>query len=165
MMSARPSAASICARSSSRCNLSLDEKDKTLRQVEKVVLATGGLKTVYTRVGEQPRGSSEITEDTIGVIQFEFADWQQRPPAHVIMDQIRDKTHTIAGTLVEVTAPRAGPPTGKPIQVQLSALDPDKLPAGAKKVAALLASLPEIRDLDDGLPLPGIDWKIKAVSY
>jgi len=54
-----------------------------LRQVETAVLSTDGLKTVYTRVGEQPRGSNEITEDTIGVIQFEFADWQQRPPAHV----------------------------------------------------------------------------------
>lgn len=145
-----------------RGNLSLDEKDKTLSQVEKVVLATRGLKTVYTRVGEQPRGSSEITEDTIGVIQFEFADWQKRPPAHVIMDEIRAKTSNIAGTLVEVTAPRAGPPTGKPIQVQLSALDPDKLPAAAKKVAAALATMPEIRDLDDGLPLPGIDWRIKV---
>ena len=145
-----------------RGNLSLDEKDKTLRQVEKAVLSTDGLKTVYTRVGEQPRGSNEITEDTIGVIQFEFADWQKRPVAHVIMDQIRDKTRDIAGTLVEVTAPRAGPPTGKPIQVQLSAIDPTKLPAAAKKVAAALATLPEIRDLDDGLPLPGIDWKIKV---
>ena len=143
-----------------RGNLSLDEKDKTLRQVEKAVLSTDGLKTVYTRVGEQPRGSNEITEDTIGVIQFEFADWQKRPVAHVIMDQIRDKTRDIAGTLVEVTAPRAGPPTGKPIQ--LSAIDPTKLPAAAKKVAAALATLPEIRDLDDGLPLPGIDWKIKV---
>ena len=145
-----------------RGNLSLDEKDKALRQVEKVVLATDGLKTVYTRVGEQPRGSSEITEDTIGVIQFEFADWQKRPPANVIMDEIRAKTHDIAGTLVEVTAPRAGPPTGKPIQVQLSAIDPAKLPAAAKKVAAALATMPDIRDLDDGLPLPGIDWKIKV---
>ncbi len=145
-----------------RGNLSLDEKDKTLRQVEKAVLSTDGLKTVYTRVGEQPRGLNEITEDTIGVIQFEFADWQKRPVAHVIMDQIRAKTSDIAGTLVEVTAPRAGPPTGKPIQVQLSAIDPAKLPAAAKKVAAALASLPEIRDLDDGLPLPGIDWKIKV---
>ena len=47
-----------------------------MREVEKTVLATTGLKTVYTRVGEQPHGSNEITEDTIGVIQFEFADWQ-----------------------------------------------------------------------------------------
>ncbi len=35
-----------------------------------------GLKTVYSRIGEQPRGMSDITEDTIGVIQFEFADWR-----------------------------------------------------------------------------------------
>ncbi|MBS0533358.1 MAG: efflux RND transporter permease subunit [Proteobacteria bacterium] len=145
-----------------RGNVSLEEKDKVIRQVEKVVLATDGLKTVYTRVGEQPRGSNEITEDTIGVIQFEFADWQKRLPAHTIMDQIREQTRNIPGVLVEVTAPRAGPPTGKPIQVQLAALDPDKLPAAARKVAAALATMPEVRDLDDGLPLPGIDWKIEV---
>ncbi len=145
-----------------RGNVSLDEKDNVIRQVEKVVLATDGLKTVYTRVGEQPRGSNEITEDTIGVIQFEFADWQKRLPAHKIMDQIREQTRNIPGVLVEVTAPRAGPPTGKPIQVQLAALDPDKLPAAAKKVAAALAPMAEVRDLDDGLPLPGIDWKIEV---
>ena len=145
-----------------RGNLSLEEKDKTLAQVEKTVLATDGLETVYTRVGEQPRGSSEITEDTIGVIQFEFADWQKRLPAHAIMDQIRERTQTIPGVLIEVTAPRAGPPTGKPIQVQLAALDPAKLPAAAKMVAEALSKMPEVRDLDDGLPLPGIDWKINV---
>jgi multidrug efflux pump len=145
-----------------RGNLSLDEKDKAIRQAEKVVLATDGIKTVYTRVGEQPRGSSEITEDTIGVIQFEFADWQKRASASEIMDRIRTQTSTIAGILVEVTAPRAGPPTGKAIQVQISAIDPDKLPEAARKVASVLGEMPAVRDLDDGLPLPGIDWKIQV---
>src|ERR1700692_1039103 len=65
-----------------RGNLSLDEKDRVVGAVEQRVLTFAGLKTVYSRVGEQPRGSSEITEDTIGVIQFEFADWRDRPPAH-----------------------------------------------------------------------------------
>jgi multidrug efflux pump len=145
-----------------RGNLSLDEKDHLVRQVEERVLKFDGLKTVYTRAGEQPRQNNELGEDTIGVIQFEFADWQHRPPAHEIMDAIRDKTADIPGILVEVTAPRAGPPTGKPIQVQLSALDPDLLPAAAKKVAAMLAERPDVRDVDDGLPLPGIDWRIEV---
>jgi multidrug efflux pump len=145
-----------------RGNLALDEKNKLVGDVEKRVLQAKGLKTVYTRVGEQPRGSSEISEDTIGVIQFEFADWRTRPPAHEIMDGIREATADIPGILVEVTAPRAGPPTGKPIQVQIGALDPDVLPAAAKKVAGMLAQRSEIRDLDDGLPLPGIDWKIRV---
>ena len=145
-----------------RGNLALEEKNRALAEVEQRVLQFPGLSTVYTRVGEQPRGSNEMTEDTIGVIQFEFADWKQRPPAHEIMDAIRAKTADIPGILVEVTAPRAGPPTGKPIQVQLTALDPALLPAAAKKVAAALATRHDIRDLDDGQPLPGIDWKIEV---
>ena len=81
---------------------------------------------------------SELTEDTIGVIQFEFADWRDRPRAHEIMDAIRAKTADIAGILIEVTAPRAGPATGKPIQVQIGALDPALLPAAAEKVSAIV---------------------------
>jgi multidrug efflux pump len=104
----------------------------------------------------------ELSEDTIGVIQFEFADWRVRPPAHVIMDAIRDKTEDIPGILVEVTAPRAGPATGKPIQVQLAAPDPAALTPAAKIVAAALSKRAEIRDLDDGQPLPGIDWRIEV---
>jgi multidrug efflux pump len=145
-----------------RGNLALDEKNRLVGEVEKRVLAFDGLKTVYTRIGEQPRGMSELTEDTIGVILFEFADWRSRPPAHEIMDAIRAKTADIAGILIEVTAPRAGPPTGKPIQVQLSAFDPADLPAAASKVAAILAARSDIRDLDDGQPLPGIDWKVEV---
>ena len=145
-----------------RGNLSLDEKDRLIAEVEKRVLEFPGLATVYARIGEQPRGMGELTEDTIGVIQFEFANWQTRPPAHEIMDAIRERTADIPGIQVEVTAPRAGPPTGKPIQVQLAALDPAALPAAARKVAALLAARDDIRDLDDGQPLPGIDWTIQV---
>jgi multidrug efflux pump len=145
-----------------RGNLSLDEKDKLVAEVEKRVLEFKGLATVYTRIGEQPRGMGELTEDTIGVIQFEFAHWTTRPPGHEIMDAIRARTADIPGIQVEVTAPRAGPPTGKPIQVQLSALDPSMLPDAARKVAALLAAHGDIRDLDDGQPLPGIDWTIQV---
>ena len=145
-----------------RGNLSLGEKDRLVRSVEERVLKYPGLKTVYTRAGEQPRQSNELGEDTIGVIQYEFADWRTRPPAHEIMDGIRAKTADIPGILVEVTAPRAGPPTGKPVQIQLSALDPDRLPAAAKKAAAVLSARPDARDVDDGLPLPGIDWRIEV---
>jgi multidrug efflux pump len=145
-----------------RGNLSLDEKDRLVRAVEDRVLKYAGLKTVYTRAGEQPRQSNELGEDTIGVIQFEFADWRSRAPAHEIMDGIRALTADIPGILVEVTAPRAGPPTGKPIQIQLSALDPGLLPAAAKKAAAILSSRSDVRDVDDGLPLPGIDWRIEV---
>src|SRR5262249_59992966 len=72
------------------------------------------------------------------------------------------KAADMAGIRMGGAAPRAGPPTGKPIQVQLSALDPADLPAAANKVAAILAARSDIRDLDDGQPLPGIDWKVEV---
>ena len=60
-----------------------------------------------------------------------------------------------------MTAPQGGPPTGKPIQVQLSSDYPDALRAAALEVAGELAKSPEIRDLDNGLPIPGIDWRLE----
>src|SRR5690606_35507160 len=36
-------------------NISLEEKNRILSEVEQRVLKFGGLRTVYTRVGEQPR--------------------------------------------------------------------------------------------------------------
>ena len=36
------------------------------------------------------------------------------------------------------------------------------LPAAAKKAAAMLAARSDVRDVDDGLPLPGIDWRIEV---
>ena len=145
-----------------RGNLSIMEKDQLVRQVEERILPMNELKTVYARSGESQKGSSEVTEDTIGSIQFEFIDWQHRRPAHVIMEEIRTKTADIAGVSIEVTAPKGGPPTGKAIQVQLSALDPAYLIPAAKKVAAVLEANPDIRDLDNGLALPGIDWTINV---
>lgn len=145
-----------------RGNLSITEKDQLVRKVEERLLGMPELKTIYARAGESQKGSSEVTEDTVGSIQFEFIEWQHRRKAHQIMEEIRQKTADIAGVSIEVTAPKGGPPTGKAIQVQLSALDPDMLHPAAKKVAAYLETIPEIRDLDNGLPLPGIDWKINV---
>ena len=112
------------------------------------------LSTVYARSGDDGPGlDQDVTEDVIGQIQFEFVDWQERRPATVIMNDIRDRTADIPGIKVEVTAPQGGPPTGKPIQVQLSSDYPDALRAAALEVAGGLAKRPEIRDLDNGLPI------------
>src|SRR5258708_21595803 len=57
---------------------------------------------------------------------------------------------------------RGGPRTEKPNGGRLSGFDPADLPAAASKVAAILAARSDIRDLDDGQPLPGIDWKVEV---
>src|SRR5215210_2362525 len=145
-----------------RGNLSITEKDRLVRAVEERLLGMAELSTVYARSGEGQRGSNEVTEDTVGTIQFEFVDWRERRPASAIMDEIRDKTRDIPGVVIEVTKPRAGPPTGKPVTIQLSSLNPDLLYPAARKAAEILRARSDTRDVDDGLPLPGIDWRLEV---
>ena len=147
-----------------RGNLSLEEKDLAVRQAEQRMLGWPGIKTVYTRVGRAGGGGDgqQATEDTIGVIQYEFVDWRHRKPANEILDDLRKVMTGIPGVDVEVSVPQGGPPTGKAIQVQLSAVDPSGLNASAKGVAAAIASVKDVIDISDGLPPPGIDWALKV---
>jgi multidrug efflux pump len=145
-----------------RGNIAITEKDRLVRTVESRMLGMKELSTVYARAGEGQRGSNEVTEDTVGTIQFEFVDWRQRRPASAIMDEIRERTRDIPGVMIEVTKPRAGPATGKPITVQLGSYEPGLLAEAARKTAALLRARTDTRDVDDGLPLPGIDWRLEV---
>src|SRR3954462_13402104 len=145
-----------------RGNLSITEKDRLVRTVEGRLLGMKELSTVYARAGEGQRGSNEVTEDTVGTIQFEFVDWRERRPASAIMDEIRDKTKDIPGVVIEVTKPKAGPATGKPVTIQIASMDPDRLFPAARKAAEILRARSDTRDVDDGLPLPGIDWRVEV---
>src|SRR5690606_27392325 len=63
-----------------------------------------------------------------------------------------------------------GPPTGKAIQLRLSAADPAGLNDKAREVAAHIAKIPGVIDVSDGLPPPGVDWALnvdraKAAQY
>lgn len=145
-----------------RGNLSIAEKDGLVRKVEARMQNMPELGTIYARAGEGQRGSQEVTEDTIGTIQFEFVDWRLRRSATAIMDEIRDRTRDIPGVIIEVTKPAAGPPTGKPVTLEISSVESARLFPVAKAIAAKLRERPELRDVDDGLPLPGLDWQLEV---
>lgn len=144
-----------------RGNLSLAEKDQMTKEVESRLFSMREIATIYTRVGEKPRGNDEYSEDTVGIVQFEFIDWQKRRKASAIMAEIREKMADLPGIEIAVSKPRAGPPTGKPVRIELSALDPALLEPAARKVVAFLENDSRFKDIDNGLPLPGIDWTLR----
>jgi multidrug efflux pump len=79
-------------------------------------------------------------------------------------------TQDIPGVVIEVTKPAGGPPTGKPITLEVTTPQSDLLFPAARKVADIVRANPETRDVDDGLPLPGIDWtldvdRVEAAKY
>jgi multidrug efflux pump len=145
-----------------RGNLSLEEKDASVRMAEEKIIGWPGIKNIYTRVGKASGGGNDVAEDVIGVIQYEFVNWRERKKADEILTDLRQAMKGLPGIDVEVSVPAAGPPTGKAIQVRLSAADPTNLNATAKDVAKMLSETPDVIDIADGLPVPGIDWELKV---
>lgn len=143
-----------------RGNLSIEEKDALVRQAEARVLGFPGISSVYTRSGKAGGAGNDVAADVIGVIQYEFVDWRERKNANAILNDLRAKMVGIPGVDIEVSVPAAGPPTGKAIQIQLSAVNPAGLGAVAAQVADELAKVPGVIDIDSGLPLPGVDWEL-----
>jgi multidrug efflux pump len=145
-----------------RGNLSIAEKDALVAQAEARMLGWPGIASVYTRAGTGGGEGNEADADVIGTIQYEFVDWRERKGANAILADLRDAMVGIPGVDIQVSVPQAGPSTGKAIQIELSADDPTYLNDTAREIAAKLASIPDVIDISNGLPPPGVDWELEV---
>jgi multidrug efflux pump len=145
-----------------RGNLSITERDALVAQAEARILGWPGIATVYTRTGGSGGMGNDVAEDVIGTIQYEFVDWTERKNANAILADLRAAMTGIPGVDIEVSVPQAGPPTGKAIQIELSADDPTYLNDVARAVADQLAKVPDVIDVSNGLPPPGVDWELEV---
>ena len=144
-----------------RGNLSAVERDGLVRRVESRILEMEEFDSVYARSGER-FGNQEVAEDVVGVIQLELIDWQVRRKAAEIMAEIRERTEDIAGIHVEVRIPDAGPPVGKPVQIELASRYPELLEPAVELVRARFEAIDGLRDIQDSRPVPGIEWRVEV---
>jgi len=142
-----------------RGNMSIDENDALVKEVEERILKVEGFDAVYTRVGKAG-GGSDVAEDVIGTIQLEFKDWSARRPAKEILAEVREKTADLAGIHVEVRIPESGPPTGKPIQLHFRSRTPEAISPELVKVLDGVKKFDGLVDIEDSRPIPGIVWQM-----
>jgi len=141
-----------------RGDLSIDEKDALLRQVEQRLIGLPELKSVSARSFTQP--SRSLAEDVIGSIQFQFIDWKERRPASVILKNMQQMTSDIAGVKLEFRKQEDGPGAGKPIQLQISGTEQNNIYEVVDFVRSTMETLGGVTDIEDNRPLPGIDWEV-----
>ena len=144
-----------------RGNLSTDEKDALVREVEARILDLEDFSAIYARSGN-PASGQQQSEDVIGTISLEFKDWQVRRPAAVALEDVRARTRDIAGIKVEVREPEAGSPTGKPVQLQLTSRDHALLESEAQRIRDYLDTVDGLIDVEDSRPIPGIEWQLEV---
>jgi multidrug efflux pump len=140
-----------------RGDLSTDEKDVLVRQVEAYVLDLDEVESVYAKTGAASRGAAE---DLIGSITLNFVEWDERRKADLILDEIRKSVSGLAGIQVRTRKPEDGPQQGKPIQLELSSRFPDLLEDATAQVSAALESIDGVFNVEDTRPMPGIEWQI-----
>ncbi len=149
---------------SARGNLSAQEKRAIVMEVERRVATVDGLKYIYAAAGGQSnnlnsQGGTPV--DNIGHLSIEFKDYRERRRGNDILETIRQRTANIPGVHVEVRLPQNGPPTGKDVMIDVSSDDYASLLSTTAAVRKHMDAQPELRDVEDTRPLPGIEWDLQ----
>ena len=141
-----------------RGDLSTDERDHLVSQVEERVLGMPEIEFLYAKTGSSNQGA----EDQIGSLTLNYVDWQLRRPADDILAEIRERTKDLVGIRIETRKPDSGPPMGKPIRIEFSSRFNDQLSNAVTRVRAHMEGNDSIVNIEDSRPLPGIEWQIQV---
>ncbi|MEM9230257.1 MAG: efflux RND transporter permease subunit [Pseudomonadota bacterium] len=152
-----------------RGNLSLEEKDALVRQVESIVLDQEGVRSVFAFAGsggltQGPGADGPI--DTIGQVQIELDPWDVRYPlgpegkGKAILAEVNETLATVPGIQAELSELAQGPPQGKPVYLRLKGSNWDELLDATALARQKFNQTDTLTNIEDTRPLPGIDWQI-----
>ncbi len=149
-----------------RGNLSPAGQDLLVRQVESRLQNIKGVASIYVRTGVSSSGGGPNSppNDTIGRINLDFAEYEERQALDVrgadVAAEVRKRVANIPGIEVEVREPQGGPPTGKDVQLELRSNDVAVLNRTADMVKAKFAADRQLYELEDNRTSPGIEWNL-----
>ncbi|NNE88704.1 MAG: efflux RND transporter permease subunit [Silicimonas sp.] len=160
-----------------RGNLSLVEKDDLVEQVEQVILDTPGIDSAFAFAGagglNANTGGAAGPNDSIGQVQIELVPWGDRPAfaraadlpvealdGNVVLEDLQAKLNQIPGIKVEILNLSRGPASAKPVHLRMKSDNWEDLLAATAIARARFEATPGLTDVEDNLPLPGIDWQI-----
>ncbi len=132
-------------------DLSINEKDDIMRDIEQVMLTQNEFESVYTKTGGK---------ELIGQIQITPVDWQYRRKVKEIIEEVKQVTDRYAGVEIEYKLPDAGPPVENDLVIEMSSRVPDNLDSAAKLVRHWADNNPAFINVNDDSSKEGIDWQI-----
>ena len=144
-----------------RGNLSTEEKDALMSEVEQRVMELDEFDSIYTQTGFSGDGQDQA-EDVIGRIMLELKPWRERRRSNAILADLRERTADIPGIIVEMRKPDSGPPTGKDVRIELSSRNPALLPPVVESIRQHLNGVSGLIDVEDSRPIPGIEWQLQV---
>ena len=140
-----------------RDNFSIFERDALVRAVEERILGYDEIASIYAR---SMMSAGQGDEETIGTLQLELMPWDTRRTAAEIGQDIRASVADIAGIDVQVQTENGGPTAGKPVNLQITARNPDVQSAAVQQIRDIMDSMGGFTDVTDTRPVPGVEVSI-----
>ena len=144
-------------------NLSIAEQREIIAQVEQRFSSLEGIQQIYASTqGGQMFGQMDASRDQISFMLVELTPRVERDMGSAeIFAKIRELTANMPGIYVIADMIEEGPPVGKDIQIQISSNNAQE----REKTVAMIrnwisANIAGIRDIEDTLPLAGIEWEM-----
>ena len=141
-------------------NLSIDEQDRLVGEVEQRILDIEDFEHVYVRTGTPP-GSSNSDADLIGEIRLIFKQWGSRRSGDEILAEVARRTNDIAGVKIEAKK-QLYMTSDIAIELVLGSKNPTALNLTARHVRGIFDNVEGLRNIDDTLPPPGIEWQLSV---
>ena len=155
-----------------RGNLSLEEKDRMVREVENAVIDIRGVESIFAFGGggglSQNTGGSVSPGDAVGQVQIELVAWDIRDTwgaegkGDYILQKAVDAMEALPGIKVEILEQTMGPASAKPVKLRITGTDWEDMLDATALVRARFDATEGLTGIDDTLPLPGIDWQINV---
>ena len=142
-----------------RGNLSVEEKDALIKEVEEQLVGIDGIQTIYSRTGVTGGGAGN---DVIGQITVIFDAWGQRRSSDEILTDIARRTQKVVGVQVESQKQRHGVGSAKPIAIELSSDNPMLLMQTIDHIRNGMEQIGGFINVADTRSLPRIEWRLEV---
>jgi multidrug efflux pump subunit AcrB len=120
------------------------------------------IKHIFTKV-IQSSGGSIFDSNLPNHIGIQFIDFENRKsPTEDDLEELRNRVKNIAGVKITVDQQQEGPPTGPPINIEISGDNFSVLSKIAEKIKKVVENIPHVKDIRDDYQgsLPSVQVKI-----
>lgn len=130
----------------------IEETNKITKEIEKKIPELEDIKYIVTNVGSSNNpldfsGDGIPTKSVITVTFFDKIDREQS--SKISVEQIRNALYMVPGGEIKIEKEQSGPPTGPPINIEISGDDFAKIGTMSEEIKNLIKDIPGLTDLSD----------------
>ena len=147
-----------------RGNMTPDQMLEIGKDIENRIQDVEGIASVYTTAGAREAGLILTGSPMFPPIQSckfiqNLQPFSERRSVVDIIEDLERLTTGIPGVITEVAYSEQGPPLDKDVEIQISSEDKTVLREVTEQVRAKMESIDGVIDIEDTLPLPGVDFE------